>query len=226
MLGDPGRDYPAPGTVLDLIATCLSDPYLSWVEDVRGEEIVVSVPRDPSLRPVSVPVGEQIDVVWNNAGDLRCLPMALTSVVPGEGPRWCLRRVAAVKRGQRRGAVRVALTLPVVLVAERTTLRATTIDLSESGLRCVLEKERHTVLAASEADAPRTPPEVGDVVRVAAVLPDTEIRCLAEVTRRHPRDDPRIELSVRFIGLPEHQQDLIRTRVFTRLRELRRRGLL
>lgn len=68
--------------------------------------------------------------------------------------------------------------------------------------------------------------DVGDVVRVSALLPDLVITCLAEVTRRHPREDARMEVSLRFIGLPERQQDLVRRRVFARLRDLRRRGLL
>ena len=46
---------------------------------------------------------------------------------------------------------------------------------------------------------------VGDVVRVAALFPDFTVTCLAEVTRHHPREDSRLELSLRFIGLTENQ---------------------
>ena len=226
MLGQPDRDYPVAGTVLDLIPTSHSDTYLSWTEDVGGDELVVSAPKDSSLRPVSVQVGEQIDLVWSSSGELRCLPMVLASIEQSEQPRWRLRRVGVVKRGQRRDAVRAPLTLPVELRAGPALFRATTVDLSEGGLRCVLERARRSTLAAGGDTAGQAPPEPGDVVRVAAMLPDASITCLAEVARRHPRDDARVELSVRFIGLQEHQQDLIRKQVFTRLRELRQRGLL
>ncbi len=58
------------------------------------------------------------------------------------------------------------------------------------------------------------------------MLPDLTVTCLSEISRLHPRDDSRVELSLRFIGLSEHVQDDIRRRVFARLRDLRQRGLL
>jgi len=58
------------------------------------------------------------------------------------------------------------------------------------------------------------------------MLPDLTVACVSEISRRHPRDDARTELSLRFIGLPEHAQDDLRRLVFARLRDLRQRGLL
>jgi hypothetical protein len=92
---------------------------------------------------------------------------------------------------------------------------------SEGGLRCVLERGQ----ALPGEGTPPVPP-VGDVIRLAATLGDVTVRCLSEVTRHFPREDGRGELSLRFIGLTEHEQDRIRERVFARLRELRRRGLI
>ncbi len=226
MLGTPDRDFPTPGTVLDLIATTHGDPYLSWTEVVSDDELVVSAPKDASLRPVSIPVGEQVDLVWKEAGELRSLPVTLVFVEPGEQPRWHLRPVGLAKRGQRRDAVRAPLSVPVELGVEPSLFEATSVDLSEGGLRCILAKRQGRVPAGGDDLPAAEPPQVGDVVRVTAVLPDATITCLAEIARRHPRDDGRVELSVRFISLREDQQDLIRKRVFTRLRELRRRGLL
>ena len=231
MLDDFSQDYPARGTVLDLIAASRADTLLSWVDDVADGEIVVSAPMDTSLRPVLLPVGEHVEIVWKSAGELRSLPAVLTSITPGERPRWQLRRAGLVKRGQRRDAVRAPLTVPVQVYAEKGLgryaenglARATTVDISEGGLRCVLEMERWD---PERGDTTAWTPQVGDVVRLSATLPDLTITCLAEITRRHPREDARVELSTRFIGLQEYQQDLIRRRVFARLRELRQRGLL
>ncbi|OMQ16041.1 hypothetical protein A7K94_0205205, partial [Modestobacter sp. VKM Ac-2676] len=47
-----------------------------------------------------------------------------------------------------------------------------------------------------------------------------------ETIRVHRREDECSELSVRFIGLSEKDQDAIRARVFAGLRDLRQRGLL
>lgn len=220
MDGSTDEQYPGRGVVLDLVPTSRSDTYLSWTYDAGEEELVVAAPTDASSRPVTIPLEEQIDVVWKGSAGLRCLAAVLTAVEESEQPRWRLRPVGVVKRGQRRDAVRAPLTVPVHLGEEPHRVRATSVDLSEGGVRCVLEAQR-----AGDVRN-RSWLDVGGVVRLAAVLPDLTISCLAEITRRHPREDARVELSLRFIGLPEHQKDLVRQRVFTRLRSLRQRGLI
>ena len=37
---------------------------------------------------------------------------------------------------------------------------------------------------------------------MSVTLPDLTVTCLSEIARRRPRDDERIDLSLRFIGLP------------------------
>jgi hypothetical protein len=223
MLDEPGQDYPPHGTVLDLIAASRRDTFLSWVDAAGDGEIVVTAPKDASLQLVGLPVGEHLEIVWTHSGELRSLPVVLASISAGEQPHWQLRPAGVAKRGQRRDAVRAPLTVPVRLQAEGGQAGGATVDLSEGGLRCILDKER---APAGQSDAAAWAPEVGDVIRVIATLPDFTLSCLAEVTRRYPRDDERVELSARFVGLQEHEQDLIRRRVFARLRELRQRGLL
>ncbi|WP_374201741.1 PilZ domain-containing protein [Blastococcus sp. KM273129] len=53
-----------------------------------------------------------------------------------------------------------------------------------------------------------------------------EVACRGEVIRRIPRQDGGIELSLRFLDMPEKTQDLIRRHVFAGLRQLRSRGML
>jgi hypothetical protein len=79
--------------------------------------------------------------------------------------------------------------------------------------------------AAAPGDRVELP--VGQQVEVSLALGDGEpIRAKADVVRRHPRTDRRVEVSIRFVGLPEHDEDRIRARVFTELRVLRSRGVL
>lgn len=225
--GGAGPDRPALGAVLELVTTSRRETFLSWMEGRSEDCIVVSAPKDSSMDPVELPLGEQLDLLWSSAGELRSLPVLLVSSDEGEKPCWQLRPVGAVKRGQRRQAVRAPMTVPVDLALETVRIRGTTLDLSEGGVRCVLEMERRSGPpdSAGEVTAARAL-RVGDVVRLTAELPDLTISCLAEITRDHPRTDDRLELSARFIGLNEHEQDAIRVRVFARLRQLRQRGLL
>ena len=217
---DPGDAYPQQGTVLDLIPASRGDTFMSWAEAVGADELVVTAPKDRSTGPVDVPVGERVDVVWKGSRGLCSLPCVLTAVERSEQPRWVLRGAGTVQRGQRRDAVRAPLTVPVQLGPDTARIDGTTVDLSEGGLRCVLEKGPAPEWLESPGQA------IGTVVQVSVELSDLTVACLAEITRHFPRDDARTELSVRFIGLSEHDQDEVRRRIFSRLRELRHRGLM
>lgn len=225
MLGSSSEDYPEIGAIVDLIPASGGDAYMSWIDDVRDEVLVASVPRDLARRPKALAVGEQIEVIWKTSGALRCLPVVLAEMELGEGPHLCLRPTGAVKRGQRRDAVRAPLRLPVVIGTGASAVNGTTLDVSEGGLRCTLKGPRPRS-GASEQVRPDSALRVGDVVRVSASFPDLAITCLSEITRRELHQDSPIEISLRFIGLAEHVQDALRRRVFARLRELRQRGLI
>ena len=223
MPGAAGDDHPRSGTVVDLIPASLGETYLGWVEVIDGDQLVVTAPRDRSMRPVEIPMGERVDVVWKGPGGLHSLPCELAAVEWGDQPRWVLRPGGAVQRGQRRDAVRVPLSVPVSLGPDSARVTGTTVDVSEGGVRCVLDGGSAVEWLAPGAESGQP---VGTVVPVALRLPDLSIRCLGELTRLFPRDDARIELSVRLIGLSVHEQDELRRRIFDRLRDLRRRGLI
>jgi PilZ domain len=223
----PDVDLPPPGSVVELAAASRGDTLIAWSEGLQGDDLVVSAPLDGLQRPVKLGVGEHLEIVWRASGQLLALPAALVAAELGERSRWRLRSAGVLRRGQRRDAVRAPVTIPVRIGPELTPITGTTVDLSEGGLRCILGKQPRSALGRPDGlDSTGSSPLVGDVVQVAALFPDLTITCLSEVTRHHARDDARLELSLRFIGVTEHQQDLIRRRVFARLRELRHRGLL
>jgi PilZ domain len=228
MSDEVDRQRPAHGSVVELFPASRADALVSWSEGPQDDDLIVSAPLDRSQRPVSLAVGEHLEIVWRDADELRALPVVLASIEVGERPRWLLRAAGVIRRGQRRDAVRAPLTIPVQIGPEPATVTGTTVDVSEGGLRCVLDTGGPPTGDAHDRDPSADPssPRAGDVVKVAALFPDFTITCPAEVTRVFEREDPRLELSLRFIGLTENQQDLIRRRVFARLRELRHRGLL
>jgi hypothetical protein len=220
-MDDDGEvEFPATGTVVDLIPASRAGTFLSWAVASAGAELLVLVPIDQARRPVSLTPGERIDLVWREPSGLLSLPTMLAAVLPGERPCWRLRVAGVVKRGQRRDAVRAPITAEVRLGAGPAAVSGVTVDLSEGGLRCVLDTPRLSAGAGGPA------PEQGAVVRTVVVLPEFRIDCLSEVVRQHPRDDARVELSLRFIGLTEFEADGVRRFVFARQRELRQRGLL
>jgi hypothetical protein len=227
MLGLSGEDCPEVGAIVDLIPASGGDAYMTWIDDVRDEILVASIPQDLARRPMALAVGEQIEVIWKTAGALRCLPVVLAGIDLGEPPHWRLRPTGVAKRGQRRDAVRAPLRVPVVIGAGDAAAHGTTLDVSEGGLRCVLDRRQSRPAPGATARVPdHSALRVGDVVRVSASFPDLTVTCQSEITRRHTDDDSPTELSLRFIGLPEHVQDALRRRVFARLRDLRQRGLL
>ena len=225
MLGLPGEDYPEVGAIVDLFPASRGDASTSWIDDIRDDVLVASIPQDLAGRPMTLAVGEQIEVIWKTSGVLRCLPVVLAALDLGEPPHLCLRPAGMVKRGQRREAVRAPLRLPVVIGTGASAAHGTTLDVSEGGLRCVL-KGLHPQSALTDQVQEHSALRVGDVVRVSTSFPDLTVTCLSEITRRELQDDSPTELSLRFIGLAEHVEDALRRRVFARLRDLRQRGLI
>ncbi|MCZ2858665.1 PilZ domain-containing protein [Blastococcus sp. VKM Ac-2987] len=247
MLENAGVDYPEARTVVDLLATSRGDVLISLVESADPTEIVVSIGEDRSRRRVRLEPGEHVEVLWRGPEELRSLP---TELVAAElhPPQWRLRPVGPSTRGQRRSAVRAPLSLQVQMTVGADVLNGLTVDISEGGIRALfspLDPARATAPGATgEQPAGDSPPEQpvaedrsrGEAegpLRIGAVLPlvvcleeREELPCRGEVIRRIPRQDGGIELSLRFVDMPEKTQDLVRRHVFAGLRSLRARGML
>jgi PilZ domain len=244
VLGEPGVDYPENKAVVDVVATSRSDVLMSWVEEVRDDELIITAPRDRSQRRASLENGERLELVWKGPDELRALPAELVGVDDAAEPRWHVRSTGPAVRGQRRAAVRAPMVLAVQIVRGSERLEGRTVDLSEGGVRCIFDGPAERQVGAGQVGAGKTagePPtadaeaqesetpqrlQVGDVVQVLTGWDGEEVSSRGEVVRRYPRQDGREEVSIRFIGLPQYVEDSIRRRVFTTLRELRLRGLM
>jgi hypothetical protein len=249
----PGVDYPEVREPVDVQAASRGDALTSFVHEAGDGRLVLTVPVDRTGRRVRVDVGEYVQLVWTGPEGLRALPVELVEVIPGDEPHWRVKPIGPSTRGQRRNAVRAPMSLPVELLVGEVQLIGETVDVSEGGLRCLFRpvggtatSDRGPGLAgacsvtttpsddAAPADGESAAPSgrvevpVGSQHDVALTLgsQETPVRSKAEVVRRHPRTDRRIEVSLRFVGLAERDEDRIRARVFTELRVLRSRGLL
>jgi PilZ domain len=240
MNGEPGEDYPERMTPVDVLAASRGDALVSFVEAVDEAELVLTVGNDRGGRPVRLDPGERLELVWRGPSGLRALPAELVEVQTAGQPTWRIRAAGPATRGQRRAAVRAPLAFRIHLGPENGGFDGQTVDVSEGGFRCLLAPRANPDAATAAPDgagdastnaatvSPATKtPEVGDVVPVTLWFDDHDhVSSKAEVVRRHDRSDQRDEMSLRFIGLPERMEDLIRRHVFAGLRDLRARGVL
>jgi c-di-GMP-binding flagellar brake protein YcgR len=237
MQGAPGIDFPEDRSPVDVLAASRGDAVMCFVEEIKDDELVLTVGQDRSGRPVRLQPGERLELVWKDGGELRSLPAELTGIDTAPLARWRISPAGPAARGQRRAAVRAALPFRAVLEHGDVTAEGTTLDVSEGGIRAWFDL---STVASPEGDAAPAPvdgpaeeaadpraPELGAVVTLTVWFDDRQrVTSQAEVTRHHDRSDRRTELSLRFIGLPEKMQDLVRREVFAGLRDLRARGLL
>jgi hypothetical protein len=236
MMGDPGLDYPEAKTPVDVRVQSRGDTLLSFVEVIEDDEFQLSAGEDRLKRPVHVEPGEHLELTWRGPDELRALPVELVAVETGGAGTWRVRPVGPAGRGQRRAAVRAPMDCRVTLTAAGRTLEGVSLDVSEGGVRFLLDDPAALPAGQdpageqqTEADSAGTEPQlqIGSVHQVSLWWDDRDnVVSQGEVIRRFPREDKREEVSIRFIGLPEKMEDVIRARVFARLRDLRARGVL
>ncbi|MDP5184727.1 PilZ domain-containing protein [Blastococcus sp. BMG 814] len=251
-----GVDYPEARTVVDLLATSRGDVLISLVESADPTEIVVSIGEDRSRRRVRLDVGEHVEVIWRGPEELRSLPTELIAAelhppqwrLRPVGPSTRGQRRSAVRAPL---SLQVRMTVGPDVLHGLTVdiseggIRALFAPRDRAGATMP-----ETAAAQPAEDLPAEQPvadltaeqpvadhlshgEAENPLRVGAHLPlavcleeGQELTCQGEVMRRIPRKDGGIELSLRFVGMPEKTQDLLRRHVFAGLRSLRSRGLL
>jgi hypothetical protein len=185
-------------------------PVSTRVEQVTGETIMVRPSVGDFADQEVVRVGDHVQVVWRDPSGVWALPAQVATVERGAAPRWHLTVTGAAEPIQRREAVRARLAVSVTAVLDSVALRGEVVDLSERGVRAVL-------------DAFGQPPSPGTVVPLTVHLEGGDVMSRAEVVWHHTRRG-RWGVSLRFLDLSEGEQDRVRRRVFQAMREERARG--
>jgi PilZ domain len=114
--------------------------------------------------------------------------------------------------------VRAPIGLNVSVAWDTIVLTGSTVDLSEGGLLCVFRPNGDLGLHVPF-------PRKRDSLVCTLDLYSDELVTEVSLVRRIPRQDNLHEWSLRFVRLPEPAADLIRSHVFTALRNARARGL-
>jgi len=179
------------------------------IERVHSGTLVVRPSVGEYVDQQVVRVGDAVQVFWRDAGSGWALPAEVATVQRGAVPRWHLDVVGPAEALQRREAVRTRLTLSLTAVVNGVDLEGEVLDLSEGGVRAVMEAFGYL-------------PSPGSIVPLTVHLEDGDLTAPAEVVR-HRELATRWGLSLRFLGLTDKEQDRLRRRVFRAMREERAR---
>ena len=207
MTSVPGIDHPEEETEAEVTLDGRGISVSARVEAAHGHVITVRPSAGEFVEQVVVRVGDPVAIFWASGETQRSVPARVTDVDTGAVVRWRMEATGPAEVSQRRQAVRGRVQVPVVAGHGAYELKGTTIDLSEAGLR-------------AEFEGIGAPPEAGARLDLVLTLDDGATTTKAEVVRTHARG-ARWIISIRFLGIQEKDQDRVRRRVFTALREER-----
>ena len=185
----------------------------SRVEGITGNCLTLAAPTGAFGMPVLPSPGETVLVAWNTLRGYFERKGVVESSLRTPSPQMTLRPTGEVRRLQRRAHVRVPQLSPLDLVLANGTLRVSLLDVSESGVRCVVNRP--------------SPLGMDTVATVTLDLHDggsVEVQCVA--ARMYALDDEHLEVGLSFVGLDERTANQIRKFVFAQQVRDRAMGLL
>ncbi len=207
MTSVPGVDHPEEQSDADVTLAARGISVNARVESVEDGVVVVRPSAGEYVGQSVVVPGDQVEVYWKATETRRVLPAGVLEVETGAVVRWRLQIIGPAEESQRRTAVRGRVALPVSVGHGPVELNGESLDLSENGVR-------------AQFDGFGALPEPGASVDLTVGLEDGELTTKAEIVRAQARG-ARWLMSIRFVSIPEKEQDRVRRRVFQALREER-----
>lgn len=185
----------------------------SRVEALGGGGITLAAPTGAFGVPVLPAPGETVLIAWNTLRGYFERKGVVEHSLRTPQPQMTVRPLGEVRRLQRRAHVRVPQLTIVDLVVPGGRLRASLLDVSESGLRCVVKRP--------------TPLGMDTIVSVTLDLlagEAVDVECIA--ARMYASDDDHVEVGLSFVNLDERTGNRIRKHVFAQQVRDRAMGLL
>jgi hypothetical protein len=214
--GTANVDYPAQAAALSVLPLGSDEALTSRVRRVTDTHLIITAPRDSVGNPVVLVTRDLVELSWQADDGLRSVQTEVLALT--DDSLWKVRVRGAASKIQRRDSVRAPIGLSVALSWGRIELVGSTVDLSEGGLLCVFRPH-------GDLGVHVPMPKKGQRMTVDLDLYSDTLHAEVELVRRRPREDQLHEWSLRFVTLPEAAADLIRSHVFTALRNARSRGL-
>jgi hypothetical protein len=214
--GTAGVDYPTESAALSVLPLGQDQALTSRARRASESHLYITVPRDGTGGPTVLVGGDLVELSWQADDGLRSVPAEVVTLT--DDSLWKVAIKGAASRIQRREAVRAPIGLSVSVAWGRIELTGSTSDLSEGGLLCVFRP--HGDLGVHVPY-----PKKGQRMALTLDLYSDTLCTDVELVRRRPREDQLHEWSLRFVDLPESASDVIRSHVFTALRNARSRGI-
>lgn len=210
-MGDT-EQWPAVNTLVSLIGSGWEGTASSRVEDLNDDILVVAAPHDPAgealeiLRPQP---GDTVQVRWVHRRGMSERQAEVVAVEMHPRPQWRITASKPPDQIQRREAVRVEVLLELEVRHDGTSYKATTVDVSEGGLRCIIPAFA-TV-------------EPGSRLELSFEVEGAPIAATAEVVRSRLTHDDFTQVNARFTRIQTADANRIRKFLFAEQVAQRRR---
>jgi hypothetical protein len=206
---DNDLDRPRVSTSADVTLVMRGLTVPSRVENVTTELIVVRPAAEGAAWSAgAVAPRDPVELYWVGGQDEWTLAGTVSEVEEDEvSPLWHISVAGPAERSQRRKAVRGRVEVPVLIPWAGAVMTGTTVDLSESGMRALM-------------DGWGVPPEPGTPAQITLTLDDATLELHGEFVWASTRG-PQWLLAVKFLRVPENVGDKLRRKVFQALRDER-----
>lgn len=132
-------DLPEVSTSADLTLVTRGLTITASIERADELGLVVRPTSGGHAGEVGVKPGDPVELYWRAGYEERTLPAKITEIEDGLSPSWRLRATGPAERSQRRKAVRAWVELPVTITCNTAQLTGHTVDLSEAGVRVLVD---------------------------------------------------------------------------------------
>jgi hypothetical protein len=207
---DLDLDRPRMSTSADVTLVSRGVTVTACVEMASAELVVVGPSAGGTELAGSVAPNDLAELYWIGGQHEWTLKGTVVEVEDGETPLWHIAVAGPAEHSQRRKAVRGRVQLPVLIPWAGALMTGTTVDLSEGGMRAMM-------------DGWGVPPEPATPATATLTLDDDTVELRGEIVWTSARG-ARWLMAMKFVDVPEEVGDALRRRVFQALREERARS--
>ena len=208
---DQNLDRPEESGFADVTLVSKGITVTASVEVSSTGLVVVRPSAEGPPRDEAIQVGDTVELYWIGGEEERTLGGTVSAIEGGPEPLWHLKVSGQAERSQRRKAVRARTEVPVIIPWAGAQMEGVTVDLSEAGMRALM-------------DGWGVPMEAGTLTQLSLTVDDALLHLSGEIVWTVERGAQWL-LAMKFLDVPERAADLLRRKVFQALREERAQAM-